>query len=112
VDKYRVLNESEGSFVPMLEGVRRKNLVYGDKTILCKFELDKGAELPLHSHPYEQTGYLLSGKMNFTIDGKSHEMKAGDSWCIKADVEHGVKVLEDATLVELFSPVREDFLKQ
>ena len=49
--------------------------------------------------------------MVFTIDGKEHEMKAGDSWCIKADVEHGVEVLEDVSLIELFSPVREDFLE-
>ncbi len=108
---YMISSQSEGSFTLMLEGVRRKNLVHGDKTILCKFELDKGAELPLHSHPFEQTGYLLAGKMLFSIDGNEHEMKAGDSWCIKADVKHGVKVLEDVSLIELFSPVRDDFLK-
>lgn len=110
MEKYKIMSQSEGNFVPMLEGVRRKNLVYGDKTLLCKFELDCGADLPLHSHPYEQTGYLLAGKMVFSIDGNEHKMEAGGSWCIKADVEHGVKVIEDVTLVELFSPVREDFL--
>lgn len=107
---YMTQNESAVLPVAMLEGVRRKTLVHGDKTILCRFELDKGANLPLHSHPYEQTGYLISGKMIFSIDGKKHEMKPGDSWCIKENIEHAVTVLEKVKLVELFSPVREDFL--
>ncbi len=108
---YMLCKKSEGHFVPMIEGIRRKNLVYGDKTILCKFELDRGTDLPLHHHPYEQTGYLLSGKLVFTIDGEKNILTAGDSWCIKENIEHGVKVEEDAVLVELFSPVREDFLE-
>lgn len=97
-------------YVKMIEGVSRNTLVHGDKTVLCKFMLDGGAVLPLHSHPYEQTGYMLSGKMLFTIDGEKHEVAAGDSWCIKADVEHGAEVLEDTLVIEVFSPVREDYL--
>lgn len=110
MNSHMVNKQSAVKSIPMLEGVRRKTLVHGDKTMLCRFELDKGADLPLHSHPYEQTGYLISGEMVFTIDGKKHEMRSGDSWCIKANIEHAVKVVEDVTLVELFSPVREDFL--
>lgn len=110
MNSHVVKNQSTVKSITMLEGVHRKTLVHGDKTILCRFELDKGANLPLHSHPYEQTGYLISGKMIFTIDGEKHEIQPGGSWCIKANIEHGVTVLEDVTLVELFSPVREDFI--
>lgn len=107
---YMTQSETVVTPVTMLEGVHRKTMVHGDKTILCRFELDKGAVLPLHSHPYEQTGYLVSGQMIFTIDGEEHKMQTGDSWCIKENVEHTVTVLEDVILVELFSPVREDFI--
>jgi quercetin dioxygenase-like cupin family protein len=94
----------------MTAGIRRKTLVHGDKTVLCKFKLDQGTLLPLHSHPYEQTGYLLAGNLVFDIAGEKHEVKTGDSWSIKAGVEHGAEVVEDTTLIEVFSPVREDYL--
>lgn len=94
----------------MFEGVERKTLVHGAKTILCKFVLEKGTTLPLHRHPHEQTGHLLSGKILFTIEGSQQEIGPGDSWCIGENIEHGVEVLEKAVLLELFSPVRQDYL--
>jgi quercetin dioxygenase-like cupin family protein len=110
MSNYQVLKNAEGDFVTMAEGIMRKTLVFGDKTLLCKFQFDRGAIVPMHSHPYEQTGYLLSGKLIFTIDGKIHEVNAGDSWSIKADVEHGAEVPEPTTLIEVFTPIREDYL--
>ena len=110
MNSHMVKSQSTVKSITMMEGVHRKTLVHGDKTILCRFELDKGAVLPLHSHPYEQTGYLIAGKMIFTIDGEELKMQSGDSWCIRANIEHGVTVLEDVILVELFSPVRKDFI--
>ncbi|MDW7728940.1 MAG: cupin domain-containing protein [Bacillota bacterium] len=110
MSKYMVNNQAEDSYVFMTEGIRRNTLVNGDNTVICKFKLDGGTELPLHSHPYEQTGYLLSGKLQFTIDGNKHEVNTGDSWCIKTDVEHSANVVEDTVLIEVFSPVREDYL--
>lgn len=107
---FKLFKQPGGKYVNMAEGIRRKTLVHGDKTILCKFELDKDAALPLHCHPYEQTGYLLSGKLHFTINGEKCEVVAGDSWSIKAGVDHGADVIEDTILIEVFSPVREDYL--
>jgi quercetin dioxygenase-like cupin family protein len=48
--------------------------------------------------------------MTFTLDGKDYEAEAGDSWNIPGNVEHGVKVHEDSIVIEVFSPVREDYL--
>lgn len=110
MSNYMVKNQNENSYVLMAEGIRRNTLVHGDKTVFCKFKLDGGTELPLHRHPYEQTGYLLSGKLLFTIDGNKHEVTAGDSWCIKADIEHSADVIEDTVLIEVFAPVRKDYL--
>jgi quercetin dioxygenase-like cupin family protein len=92
------------------EGVTYKTLTYGDKTSLGEFHLEKGIVIPIHKHPHEQTGYMISGRMTFIINGERHSAEPGDSWCIQGNVEHGVEVHEDSVLVEIFSPVREDYL--
>ncbi len=94
----------------LMEGVTMRPLAFGEKTNLCEFRLQKGYRLPSHSHSYEQTGTLLSGKLNFRIDSTWHEVEAGDSWSIPMDVEHEVEIMEDSVVLEVFSPVRPDYL--
>ena len=69
-----------------------------------------GYKLPAHHHPYEQTGYLVSGKLNFRIAGTWQLVEPGDSWCVPENVEHEVHVLEDSLAIEVFAPVREEYL--
>lgn len=97
-------------YIQALPGIQRKTLVYGDKTLTAEFRLAKGSQLPLHSHPQEQTGYLISGRMRFFIGGEVYDVEPGDSWCVPANVEHRAEILEDAVAVEVFSPLREDYL--
>ena len=92
------------------EGVKYKTLTFGEKTSLGEFILQKDYVVPNHKHPHEQTGYVISGRMTFTIDGKDHIAEAGDSWNIPGNVEHGVKIHEDSVVIEIFSPAREDYL--
>lgn len=93
-----------------LPGVKIKTLVYGEKTLLAELRLNKGSSLPAHSHPHEQTGYMIEGKLNLKIAGEEFEVNPGDSWSIPSNAEHGAEVLEDTVVVEVFSPVREDYL--
>jgi quercetin dioxygenase-like cupin family protein len=102
---------SKTGYTELLKGLRIKTLCYGESTLMTEFLLDKDAELPEHSHPYEQTGYLVKGKIRFTIDGVSAVMKPGDSWCVPADVSHRAEILEDSVAIEVFNPVREEYLK-
>jgi len=99
-----------GAFGDALPGVRRKTLVHGPNTLLAEFRLAKDAVIPLHQHPQEQTGYLISGHLFFTVAGVEHDLRAGSSWMIPGGVEHGVRVAEDSVVVEVFSPVRADYL--
>jgi quercetin dioxygenase-like cupin family protein len=92
------------------EGIRLKTLVHGDKTLMTEFRLSKGSVLPHHRHPHEQTGYLISGRLRLFVDGNIYVCEPGDSWCIAGDVEHGAEILEDTVAIEVFSPVREDYL--
>lgn len=92
------------------EGVTYKTPVYGEKTFLSEFKLKKGCDIPNHNHPHEQTGYMVSGHVIFTIDGQRYDAEPGATWCIPGNVEHAVEVLEDSIVIEAFSPVREDYL--
>jgi len=102
-------NRPEG-FAPALPGIERKTLVYGRLTLATEFRMQAGSTLPLHQHPYEQTGYLVSGRMRLTIAGEPFDATAGASWCIPPDVLHGADILEDAVAIEIFAPVRPDYL--
>ncbi len=102
-------SSKEGYSTP-LEGIGRKTLVYGEKTLMSEFKLQKGSAVPLHSHPHEQAGYLVSGQVRNTVGTEESTCNPGDSWCIAGDKEHGAEALHDSVLVEVFSPVREDYL--
>ena len=98
------------NFQPLINGVTMRPLVWEEKTLLCQFNLEKGYKIPAHQHPYEQTGYLISGKLRFRIDNTWHDVENGDSWSIPENVEHEVEILENSVALELFSPVRPDYL--
>lgn len=93
-----------------LEGVQQKTLVHGDKTLMVEFLLQKDSVLPLHSHPHEQIGYLVKGRIRLTIGNDVHDVVPGDSWCIPGDVQHSAEIIEDSVAIEVFSPVRVDYL--
>jgi len=101
---------SDRGYRPVLDRIERKTLVYGEKTLMTAFRLRKGAVLPRHSHPHEQTGYLVKGRIRVFIGTEAYEACPGDSWCIPGGVEHGADILEDSVAIEVFSPVREDYL--
>lgn len=105
-----VAKASTGGYLEVLEGIKRKTLVFGKHTLMTEFVLSGGKKLPLHNHPHEQTGYLVSGHIKLVIDGKEYDMQTGDSWSIPGNVEHGAEIIEDSVAVEVFAPVREDYL--
>jgi quercetin dioxygenase-like cupin family protein/ActR/RegA family two-component response regulator len=98
-------------FHDLLPGIRIRTLAHGEGSLMAEFLLKKGSELPIHSHPYEQSGYLLRGRLRLSIGGAAAEAGPDDSWCIAAGVPHRAEVLEDSAALEVFSPAREDYLK-
>lgn len=93
-----------------LPGITQKTLVFGERTLMTEFGLTKGSVLPRHAHPYEQTGYLVKGHIRLRIGTDDFDTHPGDAWNIPAGVEHGAQIVEDAVAVEVFSPVRKDYL--
>jgi quercetin dioxygenase-like cupin family protein len=102
--------KNETGYRVVMDGIRLKTLVHGERTLLCEFKIEKGKVLPSHKHHHEQTGYLVSGRMKFTIGDEEFYAEPGDSWCIPGDMEHAAEAFEDSSGVEVFSPVREDYL--
>ncbi len=103
-------SRSSDGYQEALKGVRRKTLVHGANTLLTEFRIEAGSVIPVHSHAQEQTGYLLSGRLQFTVGDESILAEPGDSWCLAGDLPHGAEALEDSVVIEVFSPVREDYL--
>jgi quercetin dioxygenase-like cupin family protein len=93
-----------------LPGIRQKTLVWGEQTLMTEFLLEKGSRLPLHSHPHEQTGYLVEGHITLTIGGEARDVFPGDSWNIPGNVGHCAEVHRDSKAIEVFSPVRTEYL--
>lgn len=93
-----------------IPGIRMKTLCWGERTLMTEFRLDAGSELPRHEHPHEQTGYLVSGRLLLSIGEERREVGPGDSWSIPGGERHGAHVLAQSVAVEVFSPVRKDYL--
>jgi len=102
--------KSDAGYSSALKGIEQKTLVFGDKTLMTEFRLEQGSRLPLHSHPHEQTGYLVKGRIILTIGAEKHDVSPRDSWCIPGGIEHCADIIEDSIAVEVFSPVREEYL--
>ena len=96
--------------VPMLEGIERRTLTYGDNMLLVEFTVRAGAVFPEHQHVYEQIGYLCKGSGRLWIGEECREIAPGSSWCIPGNVAHKAEFFEDSIAVDIFYPVREDYL--
>ncbi|OPY50786.1 MAG: Cupin domain protein [Methanosaeta sp. PtaU1.Bin112] len=93
----------------MLPGLIRRTLVCSENMMICRFDLDKGVEIPNHSHPHDQAGYVVSGKIRITVDGKSCDLGAGDSYSASPNVPHSALALEASVVVDTFNPPRDDY---
>ncbi|SDH97110.1 cupin domain-containing protein [Proteiniclasticum ruminis] len=92
------------------DGIRRKVLAYNPEMMMCEITFLKGAVGDVHSHPHTQTTYVLDGVFEFTIGEEKRVVYKGDSLLMPADVPHGTVALEDGVLLDIFSPMRADFL--
>ena len=93
------------------DGAQRRILSYSDNLMMVQFSFAAGAVSAWHSHPHEQIGYVVSGTIDFVIEGQDAlHMTAGGSYYVAPNVKHNVVTHTPAVLVEIFSPIREDFL--
>ncbi len=85
---------------------------FGENLMLSQVEMEEGAVIPLHHHPHEQGGVLLSGSMELQIGDETRVIKPGELYLIPSNVPHrAVAIGGPAVVLDVFSPVREDYVK-
>ena len=95
--------------IEVLSGVRIR-APYGKSLMLSYLEMEQGAVVPLHSHPHEQGGILLKGKMELTIGNEVRVVEPGAMFLIPPNVYHKAVAVEGPLVaLDVFSPVREDY---
>lgn len=92
-------------------GVTRKVLTYKNDLMLVEVTFQKGAVGADHAHPHQQISYVAKGKIEFMINGEKTIVQSGDSIYIDSNMLHGAVALEDSIIVDVFTPIREDFLQ-
>ena len=92
-------------------GVSRKILSYSRNLMTVELHFPKGAVGAKHSHPHEQIGYIISGKLLYQEEGCEDKLlETGDTYYVAPNVVHGVQILEETKLLDIFTPMREDFV--
>lgn len=103
---------SEAERVTVDEGVIRQNLGYDDSLFLARVTFEKGSIGYIHAHPHSQVAYVESGAFDFTVGSETRRMEKGDCVYIPPDTKHGAVCVESGVLLDMFSPIREDFLPE
>lgn len=91
-------------------GVSRKVLAYNEDMMSVEVRFEKGAVGAMHTHPHTQISYVLEGKFEATIDGKTEVITKGDTYITPPNAPHGVVCLEEGALLDIFTPMRKDFV--
>lgn len=93
------------------EGIRRKIMSFDERVMMVKVDFEKGAVGVLHQHYHTQISHVESGVFEVEINGKKKILKAGDAFYIPPNVLHGAVCIAAGMLIDIFSPMREDFIK-
>ena len=92
-------------------GVTRRVLAYQPGLMIVEVNFEKGGVGSVHTHPHCQNAYVQSGRFRFTVDGEAVEVGPGDTLAFPSGIPHGTLCLEAGTLLDTFTPMREDFVR-
>lgn len=96
--------------VEQLSDTFSRQLIYLENVMVARIVLKKGAYVPAHKHVSEQITMILEGELEFEIGGEKIRVKAGENLSIPSEVEHAALAIEDTVDIDVFSPVRQDWL--
>ncbi|HEY3390386.1 MAG TPA: cupin domain-containing protein [Prolixibacteraceae bacterium] len=91
-------------------GVDFEVLAIGKESMVTKMLYKNSDAVPFHKHPNEQNGYVITGRYRLIFDDKEYVLTKGDSYSIPANVEHSMLVIEAGEVIDVFTPVRQDYL--
>jgi quercetin dioxygenase-like cupin family protein len=85
-------------------------LAIGKHTMITKMLYKATDFVPFHKHPNEQSRYVISGKYKLKFGGEEFLLSDGDTYSIPANAEHSIEIIEAGEVVDVFSPIRQDYL--
>ena len=88
-----------------------RQAIHSERMTVARLRLVKGVTVPEHHHHHEQISMVEQGALRFLLDGREQIVRAGEVLVIPPEVSHGVEVLEDTVVTDLFAPGREDWLR-
>ena len=91
------------------EMISRK-VISGERQMLAQIYLKRGAVVPMHSHESEQMTYVLSGALKFLVEDKEVVVRVGEVIYLHSWLPHEAEALEDTFTIDIFSPIRQDWL--
>lgn len=91
-------------------GLTRRVLAYNDKLFVVEHKMEKGWVGTMHSHPHEQAVYIVRGHIRLNSQGKSFDLHDGDTFVVRGGVEHGASAVDDSVVLDVFTPLREDYI--
>jgi quercetin dioxygenase-like cupin family protein len=106
-----VISSSEEAMSTPEAGLHRQVMSYSPSMMLVRHMMKKGWVGVRHSHPHEQMVYVVSGRIRFQHPGGVLEAGPGDSFLVPGNAEHQASALEDAEVLDVFTPYREDYAK-
>src|SRR4051812_31679622 len=89
-----------------------QKIIAGERQMLAQIYLKRGALIPMHSHESEQMTYILQGALRFVVEGEEIVLREGEVMHIPANVAHQAEALEDTFELDVFSPVRADWMTE
>jgi quercetin dioxygenase-like cupin family protein len=97
-----------------LSDVANRYTVQGEGLMICRYEVKKGCRFAPHAHPEEQMGFVIEGRIEFYVgdDEKPLLFEAGSFFRFAPNESHGSRVLEDATVLDVFTPVRPEYREE
>jgi quercetin dioxygenase-like cupin family protein len=88
-----------------------RQMVVGERLMICRLRFDPFVVTPVHSHVHEQMTIVERGRVRFFVEGEERIVQAGDVLHFPSNVQHGATMLdEEVVLIDIFTPIREDFL--
>jgi quercetin dioxygenase-like cupin family protein len=97
--------------VEQLTPVIGRQMLHTDTMTVARIHLGAGAVVPRHDHPNEQVANVVSGRLRFVVGDEEVVVAAGESISLPGGVPHEVEALEDSLVLDVFSPVREDWVR-
>jgi quercetin dioxygenase-like cupin family protein len=104
------VSEEENPWIEIAPGIKRRTIATGRMMYQMRAELEAGSRLPEHAHSQEQIAHVVRGRMKLIVAGTPHELAAGDAFYLASNVPHGVETIDDTTVIDTFSPPRDDYL--